>query len=61
MVRSGITAAEAAHRVAYASPTQFSREFKRLFGLSPAKEADRMRRSFAVPPPPARARYVSSH
>jgi len=47
--------------VGYASPSQFNREFKRLFGLPPAAEVARMRRSFALPPAPADALYVSSH
>jgi AraC-like DNA-binding protein len=32
---SGVAVAEAAHRVGYESPSQFSREFKRLFGGTP--------------------------
>ena len=32
MVRQGITAEAASHAVGYASPSQFNREFKRLFG-----------------------------
>lgn len=39
MIRQGATAAEAAARVGYESPSQFSREFKRLFGATPAREA----------------------
>jgi AraC-like DNA-binding protein len=35
MVDEGYQAAEAALRVGYESPSQFSREFKRNFGLSP--------------------------
>jgi AraC-like DNA-binding protein len=35
MVDEGLQAAEAALRVGYESPSQFSREFKRNFGLSP--------------------------
>jgi AraC-like DNA-binding protein len=46
--------------VGYTSPSQFSREFKRLFGLTPAAEARRMRESFALPPF-ADATFVSSH
>lgn len=55
-------AAEAASlAVSYASPSQFNREFKRLLGLPPAAEVARMRRSFALPPAPVDAVYVSSH
>ncbi|WP_379654176.1 AraC family transcriptional regulator N-terminal domain-containing protein [Pseudoxanthomonas sp. UC19_8] len=61
MVREGMTAAAACHAVGYESPSQFNREFKRLFGLPPAREVRRMRDSFAVPPKQAVAEYVSSH
>jgi AraC-like DNA-binding protein len=61
MVRAGMTAAAASWEVGYASPTQFSREFKRLFGRSPAEEAKRMKAAFAVPPPHDGAEFVSSH
>lgn len=61
MVRQGMTAEAACHDVGYASPSQFNREFKRLFGLPPAAEARRMRESFAVPPAFAESEYVSSH
>ncbi len=36
-------AAEAAYRVGYESPSQFSREYARMFGLPPAKDMKRMR------------------
>ncbi len=61
MVRKDLTAAAAGHAVGYTSPSQFSREFKRLFGLTPAAEAKRMRESFAIPAGLADAAYVSSH
>jgi AraC-like DNA-binding protein len=61
MVRQGLTAEAACHAVGYASPSQFSREFKRLFGLTPAAETKRMRQSFALPPAFAKSDYVSSH
>lgn len=61
MVREGMTAAAACHAVGFESTSQFSREFKRLFGLTPAKEARRMRDSFAVPQAWPGATYVSSH
>lgn len=38
MVQDGLNAGAAAARVGYASASQFSREFKRLFGRSPSDE-----------------------
>ncbi len=60
MVRQDLTAETASQAVGYTSPSQFSREFKRLFGLTPAAEARRMRDGFAIPAF-ANADYVSSH
>jgi AraC-like DNA-binding protein len=61
MVREGMTAAAACHAVGYESASQFNREFKRLFGLTPTREVKRMLENFAVPPKQAVATYVSSH
>lgn len=61
MVRQGMTAEAASHAVGYASPSQFNREFKRLFGLTPAAETKRMLESFAIPPAHATSDFVSSH
>ena len=61
MVRQDLTAEAASHAVGYTSPSQFSREFKRLFGLTPAAETKRMRESFAIPAAFGDATYVSSH
>ncbi|MGE7991887.1 AraC family transcriptional regulator [Pseudomonas sp. NPDC089554] len=61
MVREGISAEAASHAVGYASASQFNREFKRLFSLTPAAEARRLREQFALPPAFANADYVSSH
>lgn len=61
MVRNDVTAAVACTQVGYESASQFSREFKRLFGLSPTDEAQRMRQNFALPPAPVDSIYVSSH
>jgi AraC-like DNA-binding protein len=61
MVRNAITAAAASAAVGYESASQFSREFKRLFGRSPVAEVNRMRADFAVPPAFAASTYVSSH
>ena len=43
MLEQGSGAGEAAHRVGYGSPSQFSREFKRLFGRSPRREVQLFR------------------
>jgi AraC-like DNA-binding protein len=43
MVHDGLPANLAAVRVGYQSPTQFSREFRRLFGGTPAEVAKAMR------------------
>lgn len=61
MVRNGMTAAAASVAVGYDSPSQFSREFKRLFGRSPVEEVRRMKAEFAVPPAHAASIFVSSH
>ncbi len=37
MVDSGITASDAGYKVGYSNPSQFGREFKRLFGLPPTQ------------------------
>lgn len=34
----GVTAQEAAQRVGYVSPSQFSREYRRMFGVSPSED-----------------------
>ncbi|GAB3104476.1 AraC family transcriptional regulator [Lysobacter terrae] len=61
MVQEGMTAAAACHSVGFESTSQFNREFKRLFGLTPAKEVRRMRDSFVLPQRPPNSPYVSSH
>ena len=61
MAREDMTAAAACHAVGYESASQFSREFKRLFGLTPAAEAQRMKADFALPPALANSEFVSSH
>jgi len=43
MVRSGLNAATASERVGYESASQFSREFKRLFGRSPVDETRQLK------------------
>lgn len=61
MVRQGMTVEAACYAVGYASSSQFSREFKRLFGLTPAAETKRMRQGFALPPAFSESECVSSH
>jgi AraC-like DNA-binding protein len=43
MVQDSVGASIAAERVGYESPSQFSREFKRLFGATPVDETHRVR------------------
>ena len=40
MLGDGLSAAEASLRVGYSSPSQFSREFKRLFGVPPSQASE---------------------
>jgi len=49
MLAEGLEAASAAHRVGYESPSQFSREYRRLFGAPPRREIDTVRGEVAVP------------
>ena len=39
MIQDGMNATLAASQVGYESTSQFNREYKRLFGLTPAKDA----------------------
>lgn len=55
MVHEGLRAGMAAERVGYESSSQFSREFKRLFGASPLEETERVRRMLGVAEPAALA------
>jgi AraC-like DNA-binding protein len=43
MFAEGVDCAAAAHRVGYESPSQFSREYQRLFGAPPRREITRLR------------------
>lgn len=61
MFREDMTAASAAAAVGYESPSQFSREFKRLFGRTPTTEVAWMRSSFELPPKLSPSIYVASH
>lgn len=44
MLGGGLDAAEAAFRVGYESPSQFSREYHRMFGAPPRRDATALRR-----------------
>lgn len=63
IAHDGLNVSAAATRVGYESASQFSREFKRLFGLSPADEMRRARGEAGPPAPrvvPAPPRYVTA-
>jgi AraC-like DNA-binding protein len=47
MIADRMAAAEAADRVGYESPSQFSREYRRLFGAPPHRDAAQLRQSIA--------------
>lgn len=61
MLRNGVTVAVASAQVGYESASQFSREFKRLFGNTPVEEVARMKSAYALPDADPSAIYVSSH
>ncbi len=61
MLREDRTAAAACLDVGYESASQFSREFKRLFGRSPGEEVARLKSSFAMPVLPGKQLWVASH
>jgi AraC-like DNA-binding protein len=48
MAHDGYNASTAARAVGYESPSQFSREFKRLFGMTPVEEAKQVRTRLVV-------------
>ena len=61
MIRQGVSAASACERVGYESASQFSREFKRLFGRTPTEELRHLKRVLALAPPVLRAAEPSRH
>jgi AraC-like DNA-binding protein len=61
MLRDDKTAAVASNEVGYESTSQFSREFKRLFGRPPGEEVARLKSSFAMPRLPGEQVWVASH
>jgi transcriptional regulator GlxA family with amidase domain len=48
MVADGIDAASAGFSVGYDSPSQFSRDYSRLFGRPPAQDASQLRNAVAA-------------
>lgn len=48
MVQSELSAAEAAEQVGYTSQSQFSREYKRMFGFPPVQESRRLRMTLGL-------------
>lgn len=58
MIQDGLTAAQAASKVGYESASQFSREFKRMFGKSPLDEVNTLRSTLGTVPSET-SRYVS--
>lgn len=49
MLNDDLDASSAAFRVGYESPSQFSREYSRLFGLSPRRDITGLRREAGTP------------
>jgi AraC-like DNA-binding protein len=49
MLTHSLDAATAAYQVGYASPSQFSREYKRLFGATPAYDVQQVRETWRLP------------
>lgn len=47
MLAEGLDAAAAAHQVGYESPSQFSREYRRLFGMPPGSDMAQWRQALA--------------
>ncbi|WP_105739445.1 AraC family transcriptional regulator [Cronobacter dublinensis] len=61
MIRDNLSAATAAVRVGYESPSQFNREFRRLFGRTPGAETREMKQSFALLPPTQFEAMTANH
>jgi len=61
MLRNDLTAAKAAFLVGYESASQFSRDFKRLFGRTPVVEVAWMKQAYSLPAPTTASPFVSSH
>jgi AraC-like DNA-binding protein len=61
MVQDGLNASTAAGQVGYESASQFSREFKRFFGNSPADETAKMRAMVGLLPTALSGKHVSAY
>lgn len=59
MFQDGASAAHASAKVGYESPSQFSREFKRLFGKTPIEDLADMRASLITLPAETASKYVT--
>jgi AraC-like DNA-binding protein len=46
MIHDGYNSSTAAKAVGYESASQFSREFKRQFGVTPMEDVERLRQAF---------------
>lgn len=51
LMSGDVEAASVAYEVGYESPSQFSREYRRLFGASPMRDAEQLRRHPPSPQP----------
>jgi AraC-like DNA-binding protein len=51
ILSQSLDAASAGHSVGYDSPSQFSREYRRLFGAPPLRDAERLRDSMSLASP----------
>ncbi len=49
MLSEDLDAASAGYRVGYHDPSHFSREYKRLFGVPPLRDVERLRSNIATP------------
>jgi AraC-like DNA-binding protein len=49
LLAGGVEAATVAYQVGYESPSQFSREYRRLFGASPLQDAEHLRQAHVEP------------
>jgi AraC-like DNA-binding protein len=48
MMHDGYNASTAARTVGYESPSQFSREFKRQFGVTPMEDIEHLRQATGI-------------
>lgn len=57
LLAESVTVTAVAHAVGYSSPTQFSREYRRLFGQSPGQDTDRLWQASPAGSRPLRREY----